>query len=532
MDETHRRGDGRRVFSCRSAHGPAARKTDGGVNKAPAARFEDPARLQKLSGAFKEIDALFGAFAGRSRMPGAAWGIVVDGELAHAGATGYRDLTSKAAANPDTVFRIASMTKSFTAMAILKLREEGKLGLDDPAERYVPELKSLAYPTDDSPRITIRHLLTHAEGFPEDNPWGDRQLAITPPQMRGMLRGGIPFSNPPGVAYEYSNYGFAILGLVIGRASGNSYNDYLRTRILEPLRMTATTMEPSGVPADRLARGYRSEAEGWTEEPLLADGAFGPMGGMLTSVRDLSRYVGVFLGAWPPRDGPETAPLSRAALREMQQIHRFSGAATTRDPERGVQMNAAGYGYGLRAWQTCTFRHIVAHSGGLPGFGSQMLWLPEYGVGLIVLGNATYAPWSRVLPSALEILDRTGGLQPRRVQPSAALVDARNAIAQLVERWDDRAAENIAAQNLFLDTPAARRRADLEALHTKYGACLADRDRFDTIENALRGQWIMQCERGRLLVSITLAPTMPPKVQFFSVHPAPAERPSQASCAQ
>src|SRR5947208_3053221 len=82
------------------------------------------------------------------------------------------------------------------------------LALDDPAERYVPELKSLQYPTSDAPRITIRHLLSHSEGLPEDNPWGDRQLADTDDQMSAMMRAGIPFANAPGLAYEYSNYGF------------------------------------------------------------------------------------------------------------------------------------------------------------------------------------------------------------------------------------------------------------------------------------------------------------------------------------
>ena len=115
----------------------------------------------------------------RTRVPGAAWGIVIDGELAHVGVAGHRELPAKAPVTRDSVFRIASMTKSFTAMAILKLRDEGKLSLDDPAERYVPELKALTYPTTDSPRITVRDLLSHAEGFPEDNPWGDQQLAAT-----------------------------------------------------------------------------------------------------------------------------------------------------------------------------------------------------------------------------------------------------------------------------------------------------------------------------------------------------------------
>ena len=494
--------------------------------------FADPNRRSKLAAAFPRIDALFRDFLQRSHVPGAAWGIVIDGELAHIGATGFRDLSSKALVDGDTVFRIASMTKSFTAMAILSLRDEGKLALDDPAERHVPELRELPYPTADSPRITIRHLLTHSEGFPEDNPWGDQQLGITEAQMTALLRRGIPFSNAPGVAYEYSNYGFAILGRIVARASGQPYNEYLSERILIPLGMTSTTMEASRVPAARLAHGYRWEDDRWKEEPLLPDGAFGPMGGMLTSVRDLSRYVGALLAAWPPRDGPEAGPVRRASLREMQQVARFSGASTERDAEGSVQLTADGYGYGLRITQSCTLRHVVAHSGGLPGFGSQMRWLPEYGVGIIAFGNLTYTGWGKPVTAALEALAATGALRPRAIRPSRALVDARNAVAALVERWDDAAAERVAANNLFLDISKERRRAELEALRAQVGDCPADRDRFDVVENALRGQWVMTCARGRLHVSITLAPTMPPRVQHWSVRPAPAEVGPAAACAQ
>ena len=166
----------------------------------PPAVFTDPERRAKLSTAFQEIDRQVAAFMERAHVPGAAWGIVIDGELVHLGVAGYRDLPTKAPVDRDTVFRIASMTKSFTAMAILKLRDEGKLSLDDPAERYVPELKGLRYPTTDSPRIKVRDLMSHAAGFPEDNPWGDQQLAATEEQLTEMLRQGIPFSNPPGVA--------------------------------------------------------------------------------------------------------------------------------------------------------------------------------------------------------------------------------------------------------------------------------------------------------------------------------------------
>ena len=237
--------------------------------------FSDPQRLAKLSSSFADIDRVFSAFAEREHIPGAVWGIVIDGKLAHVGVTGYRDVASKSPVDSGTVFRIASMTKSFTALAILKLRDEGKLSLDDLAERWVPELKGLKYPTSDSPRITIRHLMSHATGFPEDNPWGDQQLAVTDEEMSRMMRAGIPFSNAPGVAYEYSNYGFAILGRIVTKASGVPYRRYISENILRPLGMTSTTLEPREVPPGRIAQGYRWEDEQWKDEPPLPDGAFG-----------------------------------------------------------------------------------------------------------------------------------------------------------------------------------------------------------------------------------------------------------------
>jgi CubicO group peptidase (beta-lactamase class C family) len=502
------------------------------VWKPEPARFADPNRAAKLGSAFGEIDRMMEAFATTAHVPGAAWGIVVDGSLAHAGSTGYRDLAAKAVVQPDTVFRIASMTKSFTALAIMKLRDEGKLSLDDPVERYIPELKGLAYPSDDSPRITIRHLLSHAEGFPEDNPWGDQQLGVSEDRFTEMLRRGIPFSNTPGVAYEYSNYGFAILGRVVSRVSGTPYRAFVEQNILRPLGMSSTTLEPSSVPPSRLARGYRWEDSTWKDEPLLPDGAFGSMGGMLTSIPDLARYVGAFLSAWPPRDGADTGPIRRSSMREMQQVWRPRPATVARDSAGALQLNAGGYGFALAISQTCAFGHVVSHGGGLPGFGSLMRWLPEYGVGIVAFGNATYTGWNRVFNDAFGALAKTGALEPRVVQPSAALVTARDAVSRLIVRWDDRLAESIAAQNLFLDRTADRRRADFDALHASVGACTPSGE-FERIENALRGQWIVTCERGRLRASITLAPTVPPSVQYLDVTVVPPNEPARGgACVQ
>ena len=491
----------------------------------------DVRAVPALASAFSEIDRLFTDYATSAHVPGMAWGIVVDGKLVHTGTFGVQDTTSNAPVTADTVFRIASMTKSFTAAAILALRDEGKLSLDDPAERHVPELKALAYPTADAPRITIRHLLTHSAGFPEDNPWGDQQLAISDKEMDELIRRGIPFANPPGIAYEYSNYGFAILGRIVSRVSGMPYRDFVRQKLLEPLRLAATTLDAPAVPRNRLAHGYRWEDERWKEEPPLPDGAFGSMGGMLTSLRDLSTYVAWMMDAWPPRDGAETGPLRRASRREMQQVWRTSPALVRRLSSGTPLLASGGYGYGLRVSQSCTFGHVVAHSGGLPGFGSQMRWLPEYGVGLVAMGSLTYTSWGPRFDAAVDALARTGALRRREPQPSAALTAMRADVTRLIQQWDDALATRIAANNLYLDVSKDRRRDALEALRAKHGACRADGP--FVVENALRGEWVMPCERGALRVAVTLAPVVPPTVQYLSVRSAEnAEAPEPPATCQ
>ena len=489
-------------------------------------------RVDRLISAMPAVDKLITEFAQREHIPGAAWGVVIDGKLVHIGVTGYRDLASKSPVDSSSVFRIASMTKSFTAMSILKLRDEGKLSLDDLAEKYVPELAGLKYPTSDSPRITIRHLLSHSEGFPEDNPWGDQQLARTDDEMSRMMRAGIPFSNAPGIAYEYSNYGFAILGRIVTKVSGLPYADYVTANILRPLGMRSTTLSPQAVPANRLAHGYRWEDDQWKEEPQLPDGAFGSMGGMLTSLNDLGLYVSALLGAWPPRDGAETGPIRRSSLREMQQMWRPGVTTVRRDASGATVLNTGGYAYGLRVSTSCLFNYIVAHSGGLPGFGSQMRWLPDYGVGIIAFGNRTYTGWGTPFDQALAILAQTGALEPKSKEPSVDLVKMRETVTRLVMAWDDNLAKTIAADNLFLDRSIDRRAREVTALRERVGACSAGSG-FGYVENALRGQWIIPCERGGVLASITLAPVIPVKVQYmeFSVAPASGVVPRPAICA-
>ncbi|MBL0171722.1 MAG: beta-lactamase family protein [Gemmatimonadaceae bacterium] len=485
-------------------------------SKAPPPAFTDPGRTAKLATAYPEIDRLMRAFAAQSNVPGIAYGIIVDGKLAHIGVAGLRDVPSKAPVDSVTVFRIASMTKSFTAVAILQLRDAGKLSLDQPAERYVPELAKLRYATTDAPKITIRDLLSHSAGFPEDNPWGDQQLSRTDAELSQMIERGIPFSTSPATGYEYSNFGFAILGRVVANVSGMPYPRYIKSKVLLPLGMTVTTLQAREVPADRLAHGYRRQDGAWLEEAQLPDGSFGPMGGMLTSITDLSKWVGFMLDAWPARDGDDTGPLKRSSRREMQQVIRYNGGTAMRDASGVPVLSAGGYGFGLGVRQNCLFRISIAHSGGLPGFGSLMRWLPEQGVGIVALGNLTYTSWGGVTEDALAALARTGGMVPREPQPAPVLLARQAQVSRLIAGWNEALADSLAAMNLYLDESKPRRRAGIAALVANAGGACRNEGKMVAL-NALRGSWRMRCGTGDLRITVTLAPTEPAGVQFLQV---------------
>ncbi|HVX65764.1 MAG TPA: serine hydrolase domain-containing protein [Bryobacteraceae bacterium] len=499
----------------------------------PPPRFTDTDRVRKLESALPEVDQVFRRFASETKVPGIVWGVVIDGRLAHIGTAGVRDRASGAPVTAGTVFRIASMTKSFTALAILKLRDDGKLSLEDPVSKWIPEFARMELPTRDTAPLRIRHLLSHSAGFPEDNPWGDQQLGATDAQLTEWLRRGIPFSTPPGTQYEYSNYGFALLGRIVTQASGMPYEKYVRAEILDKLHMDASTFESSSVPSGNRATGYRLQPDGtYREEAPLPHGAFGSMGGLLTSAADLGKYVAFHLSAWPPRDDAETGPVRRASVREMS--HMWTPANLVAERAGGVlTASTRGYGYGLGIAADCRFEHIVSHGGGLPGFGSYMSWLPDYGVGMFAMTNLTYMGPSGPINQAWDVLRKTGGLEKRELPPAPVLTEMQGRIVRLWKSWDDAEAKQIAAMNLFLDAPPAQRRAGIEKLKSELGECGNPGPVIP--ENWLRGKFNMSCKNGTLGVSFTLAPTQPPAVQFLSFHKLDhgkerASAPSSVAC--
>jgi CubicO group peptidase (beta-lactamase class C family) len=476
--------------------------------------FTDAGRKQKLLQALPKVDALFEQYFKERQTPGLVFGVVIDQELVHVKAFGVRNTVTKSPVTADTMFRIASMTKSFTALAILKLRDAGKLSLDDAASKWVPELAGLRYPTRDTAPLTVRQLLTHGGGFPEDNPWGDRQLAIPDAELSKWIDQGIPFSTTPDTSYEYSNYGFALLGRIVSKASGMPYDQYLQREILLPLGLKASSLEPSKAPSDKVASGYGRRDGNYFEIPSLAHGSFGAMGGLLTSARDLGRYVAFQLSAEPSRDDAEAGPVRRSSLREMQRQWRSSSfAATSLGNETDLKAAAGGYGYGLSVTRDCSFSRIVAHGGGLPGFGSYMMWLPEYGVGLFAMTNLTYSGPSAPMRAALDVFAQTGGLKARELAPSPVLKSTQTALTQLWNRWDDAGMDALAADNLYLDQPRELIQRSVSDLNSKFTNCKPT----GTLrpENWLRGAFSLACKEGTVTASFTLAPTNPPKVQFL-----------------
>ncbi len=476
--------------------------------------FTDADRLEKIKATYSVAEKIYKDFAEKNHFPGYAFGVVVDGQLVYSGSGGYSDIDKKTPATIQSMFRIASMSKSFTAMAILKLRDEGKLKLDDPLYDYIPEIKNQQL-TADAPPITIRNLLSHATGFPEDNPWGDRQLAKSEDDLIALYKKGISFSNDPGLVYEYSNLGFATLGYIIHKVSGIPYEEYIAKNIWQPLGINAS-WEYSTIPASELAHGYRWLNGDWKEETPLHDGIYGAMGGMITSVESFSKYVAYHLEAWPPRNDNEAGPVKRSSVREMHQPWRFNNViADYKYPDGRTCPVAIGYCYGLGFTKDCDGKIMIAHSGGLPGFGSNWRIMPDYGIGVILFANVTYASTGGVNLQVLDTIVKLAKLQPRKLPASMILTKRRNEIVKLLPDFSSAKTSGIFAENFFLDYFTDSLKKDASAIFSKTGKIIKVNE--VTPENQLRGYFIIDCEKGRAQINFTLTPETPALIQEYHI---------------
>jgi serine-type D-Ala-D-Ala carboxypeptidase/endopeptidase len=459
-------------------------------------------------------DSFFEDFHLDAHTPGLVYGIVADGQLVHLGTFGVQDLDSKRPVSADTLFRIASMTKAFTALTVLKLRDDGLLRLDAPAADYVPELRGWKYPTDDSPPIRVRDLLNHVGGLVTDDPWGDRQQPLPEEDFTRMLRAGVPFSSAPGTRFEYSNFGYALLGRIITNLSKRPYADTITRTLLQPLGMESSGFDVETAAPGQRALGYRWEDDAWRVEPTLGHGVFGAMGGLQTSAADYAKWVAYLLSAWPARNGPETGPVRRATVRELVHGSNFP-RARNRIGDSGPRAcrQAAAYGMGMVVAVDCDLGLTLSHGGGYPGYGSHVLLLPDRGVGLFAFSNRTYAGIAAPLWKAAVALDKAGLLGSEREFPvSQHLVDAYRTAGAIYAAGDVTVVQDQLAMNFLLDRGADSWARELTKLKAAVGECDTSSAAIEP-SGALSGEFTWRCAHGRLQGWLLLAPTQPPRIQ-------------------
>lgn len=438
-----------------------------------APRFQDASRVDRLKSAFEAERPWFEAQLAALGAPAVAWGLVVDDGLLASGASGVTALSGGDPVTIDAAFRIASITKVFTASAVLALLESGSIALDTPAQTYLAELARVEYPTTDSPLITLRHLLTHTSGLPRLGNiayWTD-----TPPDEAALLGAldGVTLDRSPGTQQVYSNLGVSILGPLIARVSGGSYRQFVNQRLLSPLGMSHTRWEPEDYPEGQLARPHELQDGQLRQVAEWRQGAAGASGGLYSSVRDMARWAAFQLAAWPASNRPDGPVLRRATLREAQRMQwsasmRFVSASS--DDTSRARVSGAGLGWSV--YEDCRFEHVVWHNGGSEGHSSALYLLPRRGVGVVLLANRSEADLDALARELLQRLDDRGAL-PERLQPLSPLVARRASDALALGAAFDEEKYEALFEPVFRDiVPAPQALGLFSYLYATFGTCV------------------------------------------------------------
>ncbi len=322
----------------------------------------------------RELTTRVEAILNRHAAVGLAIGVVRNGELEFFHGHGVTDIDTGRPITEDTVFRVASITKTFTAIAVMQLWEEGRIDLDAPANEYLRAFRLIPASATFAP-ATVRHLLTHTAGVPEvlhpadllRPDWGDSVRPGAPiPSLATYYRSGIRLEWEPGTTFVYTNHGFAALQQIVEDVSGQPFERFLRERILEPLGMTDSDVVLTDDVERRLATGYTLGPRGprpVTDRAWVTTGA----SSLTSTTRDMARYVAALMGGGTNQHGSILRPDTLATMfeRHFRPDPRVPGMGL------GFDRNMAGG------------HLVVGHGGILPGFNSQMFVAPDDRVGVI-----------------------------------------------------------------------------------------------------------------------------------------------------
>lgn len=373
-----------------------------------------PARI----GGVAELEAYLEQISHFGRPPGLSLVVVKDGRTVYARGFGLADGPRRIAATPDTVYRWWSMTKIPTAIAVLQLQEEGRLSLDDPVVKHLPFF-NVQYPSASSPVVTIRHLLNHSSGVPDLGLGLVRWLHLEgepPVNQTAFVEKVLPdhakLTFEPGSQTAYCNLGYMVLGAVIERVARQPYEDYVRERILRPLRMEHTDFVYTAVMRPHLAAGSHPVLDARTPllpfvvkhwgsferemddghlwfNPIYTD--YTPSTGLIGNAPDVTRLLLAYLNEGE-LEGQRILSASSVAVMTHAD-HVASEAAMHADTRQGL------------GWVVmCGDRRCLQHSGGGPGFGAAMRLYPREHLGIVVLTND-------VTSNTGAILDLASGLR-------------------------------------------------------------------------------------------------------------------------
>ena len=424
----------------------------------------------------------------------------------------------------DTVYRIASMSKSFEMAIILVLQERGLLGLDDLVSSHVPEFTDPVDEFGTVMPVTIHMLMSNASGLPEDNGWADYELGLSRSDFLDVIAAGLTFADRPGNGFQYSNIGFWLLGVIVENVTGRDYVSFATETLLEPLGLTRTHFDVADYSGDEqsgIAHGFGTFDEGatWFDRPFVGTGIGGCAASMFSTVTDIARWSGWLSSAFDPANTDDTI-LSRTSRRLMQRIH--TSAPSPADRPADQQLEGIGYGLGLFLENDVRFGPIAQHSGGLPGWSSNMRWHLESGLGAVVFANTNGVrpgiPATAMLRAALES-ESTPAKTVAVLPTTFAAAQALEASIVAGENISDAATD--LSPNLLSDVPADVRSARLQKLLEEVGGFTASRAPLETrLSYAISGAhlaWTIPGANGELEVRIEMTPTTPALVQRLDI---------------
>lgn len=486
-------------------------------------------KIAAAAGNRAAVDALRVALAqSRHLAPAAAAAVARNGELLAVdvhGSPGRNDTVT----TENTVFRIASMTKSFLATTALALRDDGLLDLHAPASDYVPGLAGATF-RGRAAEITLSALLSNRAGLTEDNAWGDEHLGEPRALIGEIVDSGLPLSTFPDTEYQYSNLGISMIGRAIEAVANAPVEEVMRERIIDPLGLSCTRADASLYPAGTdLAAGFRTFDDGrtFTPEPYVGSGALACIGSLFSTVGDIARWMHFLCSAFDDAPVAEDV-LSAASRRELQSARTLIPASGAR--RDGSEVDGIGYGYGVVVEHDRRFGRIVQHAGGLPGFSSHMRWQPATGIGVVVFGNSDAFGAGRVAESALRDVLSAIDAPAAVVRPWPQTVAAASVLDSIIREGRPLSeASGLLARNVLRDVPLDVRDARLRDARDEVGDPIRPSAPFTgrilTARDSASLRWRIECARGVLICDVHLMGLRDPIVQSFSVRVGDGIRP-------